>query len=92
VSPAELGALLICSGQEGEAGVVRFGGFKSVGLGKVELVNAEARLHQGTSTRSWKRSAPVPLDLAEAVRAAHQSLIDAVALAELKAVTTLKRP
>lgn len=92
VSLAELGALLICSGQEGEAGIVRFGGFKSVGLGKVELVSAEARLHQGTSTRSWKRSAPAPLDLAEAVRAAHQSLIDAVALTELKAVTTLKRP
>jgi CRISPR/Cas system CSM-associated protein Csm3 (group 7 of RAMP superfamily) len=92
VSLAELGVLLICSGQGGEAGIVRFGGFKSVGLGKVELVSAEARLHQGASTRSWKRSIPHPLELSEAVHAAHQSLIDAVALAELKAVTTLKRP
>jgi CRISPR/Cas system CSM-associated protein Csm3 (group 7 of RAMP superfamily) len=91
ISLAELGALLICSGHGGEAGIVRFGGFKSVGLGKVELVSAEARLHQGTSTRSWKRSVPAPLDLAEAVRAANQ-LIDPVALAELKAVTTLRRP
>jgi CRISPR/Cas system CSM-associated protein Csm3 (group 7 of RAMP superfamily) len=91
VSLAELGVLLICSGHGGEAGIVRFGGFKSVGLGKVELVSAEARLHQGTSTRTWKRSVPAPLDLGEAVDAAHQ-LIDPVALAELKAVTTLRRP
>lgn len=92
VSLAELGALLISSGQGGEAGVIRFGGFKSVGLGKVELLSAEARLHPGTGTRSWKRSVPSPLDLAEAVRLAYQSLIDESALAELKAITTLKRP
>lgn len=92
VSLAELGALLICAGHGDEAGVVRFGGFKSVGLGKVELLNAEARLNPGGSTRTWKRAVPRPLDLSEAIQAAHQSLIDNAALAELKAVTILKRP
>jgi len=93
VTLAELGALLICSGRGDEAGVLRFGGFKSVGLGKVDLASVEARLHRGRSTRSWKTADPPPLDLEGAVRAAHETrLIDADALAELKAVTTLKRP
>lgn len=93
VTLAELGVLLICSGWEGEAGVLRFGGFKPVGLGKVELSGAEARLQKGRSTRSWKTSDPPLLDLAGAVHAAHESnLIEAAALAELKTVTTLQRP
>jgi hypothetical protein len=93
VTLAELGALLICSGQGGEAGVLRFGGFKPAGLGKVELTGAEARLHKSRSTRSWKTADSPPLDLDDAVRAAHESrLIDADALAELRAVTTMKRP
>ncbi len=92
VSLAELGALLLCSGQGGEVGIVRFGGFKSVGLGKVELMSAEARLHTGRNTRSWKPSAAPLVNLAEAVRVAHQSLIDRVPLAELRAITTLRRP
>lgn len=93
VTLAELGTLLICSGWEGEAGVLRFGGFKPVGLGKVELADAEARLQKGRSTRSWKGADSPSVDLGGAIRAAHESnLIDAAALAELKEVTTLQRP
>jgi hypothetical protein len=90
VTLAELGALLICSGYGGEAGVLRFGGFKPAGLGKVKLTGADARLHSGMNTHSWKQPAPASLDLAKALLAA-RSLIDAGALAELETVTTLKR-
>jgi CRISPR/Cas system CSM-associated protein Csm3 (group 7 of RAMP superfamily) len=91
---AELGALLISAGYGSEVGILRFGGFKPAGLGKVELQEdkTQARLLQGTALRTWKRPLPTVLELDEALRAAHGSLIDANALRELHAVTTLRRP
>ncbi|HBL31946.1 MAG TPA: hypothetical protein DD490_34420, partial [Acidobacteria bacterium] len=92
VDLAELGALLISAGYGPGAGILRFGGFKPAGLGKVELCETRTQLRQGAATRSWKRPAPVELDLEPALKAAHQTLIDADALLELHTVTTLRRP
>jgi len=88
----ELGALLVSAGYGPGAGILRFGGFKPAGLGKVELCETRPHLRQGAATHSWKRPAPVAVDLEQALGAAHQSLIDADALLELHTVTTLRRP
>jgi hypothetical protein len=92
VDLSELGALLISAGYGPGSGILRFGGFKPAGLGKVELCETRAHLRQGAATRSWKRPAPVVQDLDEALRVAKETLIDAEALQELHTVTTLKRP
>lgn len=92
VDLAELGALLISAGHGSGAGILRFGGFKPAGLGKVQLRTVQAELRQGAITRSWKRPAPVPLNLEQTLHAAHQNLIDAEALRQLDTVTTLERP
>lgn len=92
VDLAELGALLISAGHGLGAGILRFGGFKPAGLGKVGLSEVRADLRQGAATRSWKRPAPIVLDLEQALQAAHQKLIDADALRELDTITTLERP
>jgi len=92
VNLPELGALLISAGYGPGAGILRFGGFKPAGLGKVELRETRTHLRQGAATRSWKLPPPVPVDLAEALRLAHENLIDAEALRELDTVTTLRRP
>lgn len=89
---AELGALLISAGHGAGGGVVRFGGYKPVGLGKVELREAGVSLDRGSSTRSWRREAKQTLDLATAVAEAKKELVDVGALTELETVTTRQRP
>jgi CRISPR/Cas system CSM-associated protein Csm3 (group 7 of RAMP superfamily) len=88
----ELGALLISAGYGSEVGILRFGGFKPSGLGKVELCETRTQLRPGAATRSWKRPAPVALDLEQAIQAAQKMLIDPDALRELHTVTTMRRP
>lgn len=92
VDLAELGALLISAGYGPEVGILRFGGFKPAGLGKVELREIRTELRPGAATRSWKRPAPVVLDVEQALHAAQETLIDAEALRELHTVTTMRRP
>jgi len=88
---AELGALLVGAGYGAHAGVVRFGGFKPVGLGKVELREARATAGDGREVRRWRRE-HAAVDLDAAVAEAKEKLIDVDALAELAAVTTRRRP
>lgn len=89
---AELGALVVAAGHGEEVGIVRFGGYKAVGLGKVRLRDVNASLSQGRPTRRWRAAGESP-DLAQAVAAAHnEGLIDPVALSELHAITTRRRP
>lgn len=92
VTLAELGALLLSAGYGEEVGIVRFGGGKPSGLGKVKLSRAEARLAQGSANRSWKRPPLEKMDLVEAVRVARSDLVDQAALAELHRITTCRRP
>ncbi len=92
---AELGALLLAAGYGDEVGIVRFGGYKPVGLGKVRLSQARSRLATGCATRRWHRNAgdgAGRVDLSDAVTRARETLVDADALAELHAVTTRRRP
>jgi CRISPR/Cas system CSM-associated protein Csm3 (group 7 of RAMP superfamily) len=93
VTEAELGALLISAGHGKEVGIVRFGGYKPAGLGKVRLIEITGELRRGCSLRRWQRSEPEPFDLDHAVQTARETgLIDASALAELHAVNTRTRP
>jgi len=93
VTEGELGALLASAGFGEEVGIVRFGGYKPAGLGKVRLVDVRGELRKGCSTDQWRRSAGEPLDAARAVQAAHrENLIDEAALSELHQVTTRQRP
>ncbi len=89
---AELGALLLSAGHGDNAGILRFGGYKPVGLGKVKLVEARARLANGSTARRWRQKDADEIDLAAAVAQACERLVDSAALAELHAVTTRKRP
>jgi CRISPR/Cas system CSM-associated protein Csm3 (group 7 of RAMP superfamily) len=91
VNLEELGALLVAAGYGKEIGIVRFGGFKPAGLGKVSLIKAEAHCLRGSSARSWKRPPLVSIDLEQAVSAARAGLIDQEALRELHQITTLRR-
>lgn len=92
LSEAEVGALLISAGWGNDVGILRFGGFKSVGLGKVRLASVDARLHRGASTRRWQRSPGTELDLDAAMTTALRGLVDGDLLQELHTVTTLRRP
>jgi CRISPR/Cas system CSM-associated protein Csm3 (group 7 of RAMP superfamily) len=93
LSLAEFGALLVSAGYSSDTGIVRFGGYKPVGLGRVELQSATSQLWPGIATRSWRRPEPEKVDLDQAVaEAQQQDLIDQQALAELHAVTTRRRP
>lgn len=92
LTETEVGALLISAGLGNDVGILRFGGYKSAGLGKVRLESVDAQLHQGRATRRWKRAPGTGLDLDGAVAAARQSLVDATLLQELHTVTTLRRP
>ncbi len=92
VSEEELGALLVSAGYGEEVGVVRFGGYKSVGLGKVRLESASAVLHHGIDARRWRRKNGEPFELDRAVEAAKRELLDLPRLAELHRVTTMWRP
>jgi CRISPR/Cas system CSM-associated protein Csm3 (group 7 of RAMP superfamily) len=95
LSLAELGALLVSAGygSDTDTGILRFGGYKPVGLGAVQLRSATTQLWPGIATRSWRRPAPVVVDLDQGVATAQQEeLLDRQALAELHAVTTRRRP
>ncbi len=88
---AELGALLLAAGDGDDTGILRFGGYKPAGLGKVELTRAEPRLAKGSTVGRWRRSSS-EIDLGAAVARAREQLVDGEALAELHAVTTRQRP
>lgn len=92
--PAELGALLLASGYGEKVGIVRFGGYKSAGLGKVVLQNVDVqRRDPGRARRSWRSPTPVSIDPGPLVEAALEaSWFDAEALAELDTVTRRQRP
>ncbi len=92
VSGDELGALLIAAGHGTEVGVVRFGGYKSVGLGKVVLEKATSRLHRGADLSRWRRAEPMAVELDELTEGAIGSLVDPELLRELHEVTTRRRP
>jgi CRISPR/Cas system CSM-associated protein Csm3 (group 7 of RAMP superfamily) len=92
VTPAELGALLLAAGYGAGVGVLRFGGYKPAGLGKVELDTARAVLWPGAATRTWRRPPASPYDLEAAVAEARRTLLDVQALGELHQITTRLRP
>lgn len=92
VTLAELGALLVSAGYGEAVGIVRFGGYKAAGLGKVRLVGASGEIRKGWSTGRWKLPPGEPVDPEAAVAAAREALIDPAALAELQAITTRSRP
>ncbi len=93
VTEAEIGALLVSAGRGEDGGVLRFGGFKPAGLGKVTLVAADAQLRRGAGGSGWRRAAAPAFDVDAAVAAARSSgLIDAGALAQLNEITRRERP
>ena len=93
VTDAELGALLVSAGHGDNVGIVRFGGYKPAGLGKVELSAVSAELRRGWPLQRWRRSAPDAFDPERLAAAAHaEGLIDTSALAELHDITTRTRP
>jgi CRISPR/Cas system CSM-associated protein Csm3 (group 7 of RAMP superfamily) len=91
LSEPEMGALLVAAGYGIGVGVVRFGGYKSAGLGKVKLEQAQSEVWRGVDSRGWKRSKPEQIDLDDLVSSATQQLIDGTALAELHSITTRRR-
>lgn len=93
VTESELGALLVSAGYGEAVGIVRFGGFKPAGLGKVQLLEATGELRRGWKTGSWHRPAAEPLDPERLIACARQGhLLDDAALAELHEITTRSRP
>ncbi|HEX3556916.1 MAG TPA: RAMP superfamily CRISPR-associated protein [Thermoanaerobaculia bacterium] len=93
LTEAELGALLVSAGWGEGVGIVRFGGYKPAGLGKVRLVKVTGEVRWGATTRHWQRPAGETVEPARAVETARrEGLIDAVSLAELHEVTTRLRP
>jgi CRISPR/Cas system CSM-associated protein Csm3 (group 7 of RAMP superfamily) len=92
LTESELGALLVSAGWGEDIGIVRFGGYKPAGLGKVRLDEVKGEACRGWSTRRWQRPASEAIDPARAVKTAqNEGLIDAKALAELHEVTTRLR-
>lgn len=93
VDRAELGALLIAAGMGEDVGIVRLGGFKNAGLGKVRLVEATSRLvPNGRRARVYKANTAEAADLTQAVATARERLVDTTALDQLHTVTSRKRP
>jgi RAMP superfamily protein len=93
LTEAELGALLVSAGWGEDVGIVRFGGYKPAGLGKVRLTTVTGEVHRGTSASRWRRPAGEVVDPARVAEAARlEGLIDVSALAELHEVTTRLRP
>ncbi|RMH23579.1 MAG: hypothetical protein D6696_00140 [Acidobacteria bacterium] len=92
ITEVELGALLVSAGYGEEVGILRFGGYKSVGLGKVRLESARATLGKGLDARRWRRDEGELFDLDRAVERAEQGYLDLARLAELHQVTTRGRP
>lgn len=92
--PSELGALLLASGYGDKVGIVRFGGYKSAGLGKASLQSARVeRRDPGLARRSWHLPETDLVELGPLVEAARQAAwFDADALAELDHVTRRSRP
>ncbi len=92
LTESELGALLVSAGWGEKVGIVRFGGYKPAGLGKVRLNDVKGEACRGWSTRRWQRPASEAIDLDRAVKTAeNEGIIDAKALAELHEVTTRLR-
>jgi hypothetical protein len=92
LTEAELGALLVSAGWGKDVGIVRFGGYKPAGLGKMRLKEVTGALRRGWSTRRWREPAGEALDPLRAFEAARrEGLIDLLALAELHEVTTRSR-
>jgi len=91
MTESELGALLLSAGHGTEVGIVRFGGYKSCGLGKVRCLEVEATLRRGAGGRRWRASRETGPDLQQAIAEARQTLIDTAALAELHQITTRTR-
>jgi CRISPR/Cas system CSM-associated protein Csm3 (group 7 of RAMP superfamily) len=91
---AELGALLLAAGHGEGVGIVRFGGFKSAGLGKVRLVKAEVLTHGARlAVRRWRLPPAESLDLEALVAAAHGApWFDKEALHQLDQITRRCRP
>ena len=92
LSEAEIGGLLVAAGHGDAVGIVRFGGYKSAGLGKATLVETTAALQKGSGVRAWRRQDPEAFDLGRAVAEGHRRLIDTKLLAELHQITTMRRP
>lgn len=93
LTEAELGALLVSAGWGDDVGIVRFGGYKPAGLGKVRLEKVTGEIRRGWGTRRWREPAGEALDPKKAVETARsEGLIDLAALAELHEVTTRSRP
>jgi hypothetical protein len=93
VAEAELGALLVSAGHGADGGVLRFGGYKPAGLGKVRLQRVGGQLRRGSGGARWRRAEGEALDAERIVAAARASgFIDAAALAELHEITTRLRP
>lgn len=92
LTEGELGALLVSAGYGENVGIVRFGGYKPAGLGKVVLKEVKGEARRGWSTRRWHRPANEDIDPKRAVEAAReQKLIDDSALADLHEITTRLR-
>ncbi|HTG34104.1 MAG TPA: RAMP superfamily CRISPR-associated protein [Thermoanaerobaculia bacterium] len=93
LTEGELGLLLVSAGWGENVGIVRFGGYKPAGLGKVRLKEVKGEVRRGWSTRRWHRPPPEAIGPARAVEAARKDgLIDDSALAELHEITTRLRP
>ncbi len=93
VTQAELGALLIGAGYGEGVGILRFGGYKPAGLGKMRLEQVAGNLHDGSTGAAWKLPDGKAVDPRGAMEAARSSgLVDAAALAELHEITTRLRP
>jgi hypothetical protein len=93
VTESELGALLVSSGYGENVGIVRFGGFKPAGLGKVKLTGIEGEVRRGWSIGRWQRPAAEAIDPRRLVeKAMAEGFIDVGALSELEAITKRQRP
>jgi CRISPR/Cas system CSM-associated protein Csm3 (group 7 of RAMP superfamily) len=88
-TPAEIGALLVASGHGSQVGIVRFGGYKPAGLGRVRLEQASVTL--GGSRHRHQAGQDTTFDLDSAIAAAHGSFLNAQAIKELHTVTTRRR-
>lgn len=86
----ELGALLLAAGHGTTSGILRFGGYKPAGLGKVVLREASAKVVAQPQRCRWTRQAEL-YDLERAVQAALEDLVDSQALQELDQVTRALR-
>jgi CRISPR/Cas system CSM-associated protein Csm3 (group 7 of RAMP superfamily) len=91
LTAAEVGALLIAAGAGSEVGVLRFGGYKAAGLGKVTLESYTGTLVSGRERRPWRPAPAAALDLGAAIAEGLRTLIDRDRLRELHRITTHRR-